>query len=122
MNEIQDTILNRCIAFAVKIDKMKKYLQKQHHEYNKSNQVDRSGSAVGALYSEALCAESRADYIHKLEIAQKEAKETEYWLKVIYQCEYIDKSLYDDLMSDAQFLLRYLTATIIGLKKSTHNT
>ena len=84
MNQKQVEIQEKCIAFAVRIDALRKMLNKKHHEYNKADQVDRSASAIGALYSEAVCAESEADYVHKLDIAQKEANETIYWLKVIH--------------------------------------
>jgi len=117
MNEHQTEIQNKCIAFAVKIDALRKELNKKHREYNKADQVDRSASAIGANYSEAICAESEADYIHKLGIAQKEANETIYWLKVIYKCGYINETDYNDLMENVNELIRIITAIIITLKK-----
>ncbi len=128
MNEYQKQIQEKCIDFAVRIDALRKDLNKKHHEYNKADQVDRCASSIGANYSEAVCAESEADYIHKLGIAQKEANETIYWLKVIYRCGYIDDQLYDNLFTDAEELIRIITAIILSLKKKqnesniTHNT
>ena len=113
----RDEFLDKCIAFSVRINKLRKYLRTKHHEYNNSDQIQRSGTSIGANYSEALCAESEADYIHKLGIAQKEANETIYWLKVIYRCGYIDSELYESLVAAADELVRIITATILALKK-----
>ena len=66
MNEKQREIQDKCIAFAVEIDALRKMLNKKHHEYNKADQIDRSASSIGANYSEAVHSESEADYIHKL--------------------------------------------------------
>lgn len=121
MNEKQQEIQEKCIAFAVRIDALRKDLNKKHHEYNKASQVDRCASSIGANYSEAVCAESAADYIHKLGIAQKEANETIYWLKVIYRSGYIDDTLYNSLIADVDELIRIITAIIVSLKKK-HNT
>lgn len=117
MNEKQKQIQEKCFAFAVKIDALRKDLNKKHHEYNKADQIDRSASAIGALYSEAICAESEADYIHKLSIAQKEANETIYWLKVIHRCGYIENDEYQILIVDVEELIRVITAIIISLKR-----
>ena len=117
MNQKQIEIQEKCINFAVKIDSLKKMLNKKHHEYNKADQVDRSASAIGANYSEAIFAESEADYIHKLGIAQKEANETIYWLKLIYRCNYIEEQLYMSLFADAEELIRIVTSIILSLKK-----
>lgn len=117
MNDNQRQIQEKCIDFAVRVDSLRKYLNKEKKEFNKADQVDRSASAIGALYSEAIHAESEADYIHKLGIAQKEANETVYWLKVIYRCGYIDDKLYESLVADAEELYRVITAIIVSMKK-----
>lgn len=108
----REEFLDKCIVFAVKINKLRKYLREKQHEYNDSDQVQRSGTSIGANYSEACNAESKADMIHKLSIAQKECKETIYWLKVLYGSEYIEKEKYDELMGDVEELYRVLTASI----------
>ena len=77
----REEFLDKCIVFAVKINKLRKYLREKQHEYNNSDQIQRSGTSIGANYSEACNAESKADMVHKLSIAQKEANETMYWLK-----------------------------------------
>jgi four helix bundle protein len=105
-------ILDKCIAFSVKINQLRKYLREKQHEYNNSEQIQRSGTSIGANYSEACDAESKADFVHKLHIALKEANETMYWLKVLYGSEFISKSQYDELMLDVEEMCRILTASI----------
>lgn len=74
----KEDFLNKCIQFSIKINKLRKYLRDEQHEYNNADQIQRSGTSIGANYSEACDAESKADFIHKLGIVQKEANETIY--------------------------------------------
>jgi len=113
---MKDEFLDKCIAFSVKINKLRKYLREKQHEYNNSDQIQRSGTSIGANYSEACDAESKADFIHKLGIAQKEANETIYWLKVLYGSELITKTQYDELLNDARELYRIIAASLKTLK------
>lgn len=80
----KEELLNKCIDFSVKITRLRKYLREMQHEYNIAEQIQRSGTSIGANYGEACDGESRADFVHKLGIALKEANETIYWLKVLY--------------------------------------
>ena len=111
-------ILDKCIAFSVKINNLRKYLREEQHEYNNSDQIQRSGTSIGANYSEACDAESKADFIHKLGIAQKEANETIYWLKVLYGSELITQTQYDELLNDVSELYRIITACIKTAKNN----
>ena len=113
---MKEEFLDKCIAFSVKINKLRKYLREEQHEYNNSDQIQRSGTSIGANYSEACDAESKADFIHKLGIAQKEASETIYWLKVLYGSELITKTQYDELLNDARELYRIIAASLKTLK------
>ena len=112
----REEFLDKCIVFAVKINKLRKYLREKQHEYNNSDQIQRSGTSIGANYSEACNAESKADMVHKLSIAQKEANETMYWLKVLYGSEFITKEKFDELMSDLKELYGVITASIKSAK------
>ena len=108
----RNDVLDKCINFSIKINKLKKYLCEKQHEYNNSDQIQRSGTSIGANYSEACDAESKADMVHKLQIALKEANETKYWLKVIYGSELMSRKYYEELMNDVEELYRILTASI----------
>ena len=114
----RDEFLDKCIAFSVRINKLRKYLRTKHHEYNNSDQIQRSGTSIGANYSEACNAESKADMIHKLSIAQKECKETMYWLKVLHGSEFIEKENFDELMGDVEELYKILTASVKTAKSN----
>ena len=107
-----NNILDKCIAFSIKINKLRKYLREKQHEYNNSDQIQRSGTSIGANYSEAYDAESKADFVHKLAIAQKETNETIYWLKVLYGSELITKEQYEDLMTDIKELYGIITTSL----------
>ena len=115
---MKEVFLDKFIAFSVKINKLRKYLRKEQHEYNNSDQIQRSGTSIGVNYSEACDAESKADFIHKLGISQKEANETIYWLKVLYGSELITKTQYEELINDVSELYRIITACIKTAKNN----
>ena len=85
----ENPIKEKSFAFALKIIKLCQQLQDQH-EYVISKQLLRSGTSIGANIEEATAAESRADFIHKMKIAMKEARETHYWLRLIDQSALIE--------------------------------
>lgn len=78
----------------------------------------RSGTAIGALIREAEHGESKADFIHKLSIALKEANETEYWLMLLHDSDYIDDNSFSSIIDDCQELIKMLISII---KTSKHN-
>lgn len=117
----KELILDKCIKFSIKINKLRKYLCETQHEYNNSDQIQRCGTSIGANYSEACDAETKADFIHKLGIAQKEANETIYWLKVLYGSELISSEMYKELMTDVNELYKIITASIKTAKLSLKN-
>lgn len=86
------------LEFSVDIINLVKYL-KSNRESIISNQIGRSGTSIGANIYEAQYAQSKKDFISKLEIALKEASETGYWLELLYRTNYIDEQLYKTLSS-----------------------
>lgn len=82
------------------------------------NQLLRSSSSIGANIHEAKYAQSRADFIHKLEIALKESSETDYWLELIYRKQKIDENTYKDLKNKCGIIRRKLIASITTAKKN----
>ena len=72
----------------------------------------RSGTAIGALVREAEHAESKADFIHKMSIALKEANETLYWLELLYQGEFVDKQSFQSIATDCEELIKLLIAIV----------
>jgi len=97
---------------------MVKFINCSPKEYGMLNQVFRSGTAIGALVSEAAYAQSLADFVNKLSIALKECNETLYWLNLLLDTEYISKEQYDSINSDCQELLALLIASIKTTKQN----
>jgi four helix bundle protein len=110
---------DKALSYSVRIVNLYKYLKKEKHEYIISDQLMRSGTSIGANISEAISAESTADFIHKLGVAQKEAYETIYWLKVLYGSELITQEQYDNLMADVETIHKILSASIKTAKEQS---
>ena len=83
-----------------------------------SNQVLRSGTSIGSNIIEAQQAQSKADFISKLNIALKEAAETNYWLRVLYDSEYLNAREFFSIHNDCKEIIKILTA-IIKTAKTT---
>ena len=83
-----------------------------------SKQMLRSGTSIGANVREGINAQSRKDFVSKLNIALKEASETDYWLDVIHSAEYFTDQEYESLKADNEELLKLLISTI---KKTKEN-
>lgn len=115
----KEEFIDKCIQFSIKINKLRNYLREEKHEYNNSDQIQRSGTSIGANYSEACDAVSKADFVNKLSIAQKEANETIYWLKVLYGSEFISKECYEELLADVRELYKILAASIKSTKANS---
>lgn len=105
-------IKDKSFAFAVSVVSLYKNLQEEKREYVLSKQLLRSGTAIGALVREAEHAESAADFIHKLSIALKEANETEYWLDLLKETNYIDSGEYEKMSFTIIELLKLLISII----------
>ena len=113
----ENPLQEKSYAFAVRIVQLSQFLHAEKREYVLSRQVLRSGTAVGALVSEAKYAQSRADFVNKLQVAIKEANETHYWLRLLKDTEYIECGAYESMERDNLELLRLLTSIINSTKK-----
>ena len=108
-------------AFAVRIVKFTQFLQNNKKEYVLSKQILRSGTSIGANLHECINAQSKPDFISKLQIALKEANETEYWLELFFESEIIDQQMYDSLHSDLNELISLLVSSIKTAKDNLNN-
>jgi len=115
----ENVVKNKSFAFALRIVKMYQFLCEQKKEFVLSKQLLRSGTAVGALVREAEQAESPADFIHKMAIALKEANETEYWIELLFQSVFIDKTAYNSIKTDLTEILKLLISIIKTKKQNT---
>lgn len=99
-------------AFAVRIVKFSKFLENEKREYILSKQILRSGTSIGANLHECINAQSRADFVSKMQIALKEANETDYWLELFLESEIIDQLMYKSLRDDLNEIIALLISSI----------
>jgi four helix bundle protein len=111
-------IRNKSYSLAIRMVELYKHLSGEKREYVISRQVLRSGTSIGANIREAIQAESKADFIHKMAIALKEGSETEYWLELLRDTNYLDQSTFNSLHSDCEEVLRLLTSIIKSSKQN----
>ena len=117
----ENVIKEKSYVFALRMVKAYKFLTAEQKEFVLSKQMLRSGTAVGALIREAEFAQSSADFIHKLSIALKEANETEYWILLLKDSEYISETSFQSIHTDCVELIKLLTSIINTSKKSINN-
>ena len=105
--------------FALRTVKLFKYLADEKKEFVLSKQILRSGTSVGANIEEAYQGESKADFIHKLAIANKEAFETHYWIRLLRDSGYLEEKFAESLLSDCDELQKLLISTIKTTKSKS---
>ena len=121
MSYIQDSnspLTKKSYLFGVRIVKMVKYIKCTPKEYGMLNQLFRSGTAIGALVSEAAYAQSSADFINKLSVALKECNETLYWLNILKDTEYLNEKEYESMNTDCREVLALLISSIKTTKQN----
>ena len=111
-------LLTKVDAYSNRIIRLYKYLKDVEKEFILSKQLLRSGTSIGANIAESQSAQSSADFIHKLEIALKEAKETHYWLEKLLVGEYINEVGYKSMSYDNIEIIKLLTSIIITKKRN----
>lgn len=82
-------------------------------EFVMAKQLYRSGTSIGANLAESRYAQSNADYVNKLRISLKEASETQYWLELLYEAEYLTKQQYDSMLND----IKVIMGTLVNMLK-----
>ena len=109
-----NAIKNKSTEFAVRIVKMVKYLVRSlpFAEHPICTQLLKSGTSIGANVRESINAQSKMDFINKMNIALKEANETEYWLELLYESDIIDKKQFESIYDDCSKLSAILTKII----------
>lgn len=108
---------NKSYAFAKRIVNMVKYIDCPHKMISLTNQIFRSGTAIGALVRETEFAQSSSDFINKLHIALKECNETIYWLNLLHDTDFISDIEFESIAKDSKELLALLISSIKTAKK-----
>ena len=114
----ESILREKSYKFALKVIKVYKQIVAEFNEYVLSKQLLKAGTAIGALVREAEFAQSKADFISKMSIALKESNETEYWLLLLRDSDFILVEIAEDLLADNKELISMLVASIKTAKKN----
>ena len=116
----ESIIKDKTKSFALRIIKLYKYLTlvSDMKEYVMSKQILRCGTSIGANIKEALRGQSKADFRAKMNIALKEASETEYWLELLHESDYISEEQFQSIIADNIEIIKILTSIV---KNSDNN-
>ena len=115
----ESIIATKAYSFALGIITLYKYLVNEKKEYVLSKQLLRSGTSIGANINEALSAQSKRDFVHKLSISLKEARESEYWLNLFKASDIINEKSFKSLQQDCKELIKLLIAIIKTAKSNS---
>jgi four helix bundle protein len=107
-----NVILTKSKQFAVRIVRLYQYLTANKKEFVLSKQLLRSGTSIGANVREASQAQSKKDFISKMQVALKEASETEYWLELLHETDYISEREYQNIATDCSELNKILISIV----------
>ncbi len=114
----RNALNSKTLEFAVRMVRFYRFLTDEKKEFVISKQILRSGTSIGANVRESKNAQSPMDFIHKLNIALKEADETQYWLEVLQLSETISTEEFDSLNDNLKEIIALLTSIIKTMKKS----
>lgn len=115
-----NTIEVKSYDFAIRIVNLHKYLNRQKEIHSLSNQMLRSGTAIGALIQEAVHAQSKADFLNKMNVSLKEANETMYWIRLLHSTLYLKDNEFASIHKDCEEIVKLL-ASIVKTTKASLN-
>lgn len=115
----ENVVREKSNVFALRIVRLYKYLCDEKSEYVLSKQALLAGTYIGAHIKEAGHAESRAVFIKEMAIALRKASETEYWLQLLYEAEYLDEKAHKSIAADCLELIKLLTSIVKTSKANT---
>jgi len=113
----ENVIKEKSFAFAVRVVRLYQYLCNEKKEFVLSKQLLRSGTSIGANIEESGGGQSDKDFLSKLNISYKEAKETIYWIRLLAATDYLDEKQSESILTDADELCKILCKIILTLKQ-----
>ena len=113
-----NVIVDKSFKFAVKIVRLAKEVRNTH-EYELAKQLLRCGTSIGANVAEAQRGQSRKDFLAKIYIAAKEANETEYWIRLLYDSGIISEEIFRDAYKDIDEIIRIITSIVKTTEEKT---
>lgn len=114
----ENVVQQKSFAFAIRVVNAYKYLTEQKKEFVLSKQLLRWGTSIGANVEEATGGQSKKDYIAKISISYKEARETKYWLNLLTATNYLDEKLSKSLLDDVEELCKILSSILLTTKQN----
>ncbi|MBQ6839558.1 MAG: four helix bundle protein [Oscillospiraceae bacterium] len=114
---MENVIQSKSFRFALRVVKLCKFLQDTQKEFIMTKQLLRCGTSIGANVAESEHAQSKADFSSKLNIALKEAAETDYWLRLLHEAEILSDSEFQSIYTDCQEIERLLASIVKTTKK-----
>ena len=114
----ENVIVDKSMQFSIRIVRLYQYLCSESKEFVMSKQLLRCGTSIGANINEAQYAVSKGDFLNKMYISLKECAETLYWIKLLYQTDYLSKAQYDSIYTDCEELRSLLSS----ITKSTRDS
>jgi len=112
----KNVLKEKSYLFAIRIVNLSKFLQFEKSEYNLSKQIIRCGTSIGANIEEASGAQSDKDFIAKMHISLKEAKETHYWLRLLRDTDYLTPEQAESMLKDTDEIITLLTRSLKTIK------
>ncbi len=112
----KSVLKDKSYLFAIRIVNLTKFLQGEKSEYNISKQIIRCGTSIGANIEEASGAQSDKDFIAKMHISLKEAKETHYWLRLLRDTDYLTPEQAESMLKDTDEIITLLTRSLKTIK------
>jgi len=116
-----NVIQAKSYAFALRIVKLYLYLKDAKHEYTLGQQILRCGTSVGANIEEAIGGQSDKDFLSKISIAYKEAREAHYWLRLLADSGFITPDQKDSLIIDCEEILKIIGSIQKTMKQKMRN-
>jgi four helix bundle protein len=120
MEQKQNLILDRSFQFAIRIYHLSKLLKDTKKEFYLADQLLRSGTSISANLHEANVGQTRKDFYSKLSIALKEARECEFWIKLLYKVQLINDKEYQSISSDCLIIIKILAKIRSSTKVNSH--
>lgn len=115
--EKENIILNKTYNYAIRIVRLYQYLCNEKKEFELSRQILRSGTSIGANAEESVGGLSRKDFLAKLGVSYREARETRFWLRLLRDTDYISTEQSESMLEDLEEIIRIITA----IQKTTKN-
>ena len=120
--EKENVIQEKSFAFAVRIVRLYQYLCEEKKEFVLSKQIVRCGTSIGANIEESIGGQSDRDFLSKISISYKEARETRFFLRLLFATDYLDDKQFQSMFDDVEELLKILGTIQLTLKKKLRNS